>query len=794
MVERGKASLATVNATVSEQLLARCDVLLSAAPVEQLGRLSASAPLDRHPHLVHTVITPYGFDGPHADRPGFDALVAARLGLMAEQEGHREGPIFLGHPAIDYCTAFLATVGTLSALHVRDRTGRGQLVDTSLLDGALAVSSMNWWWNERDLSYLARTGDEKGFGRNRIITDLFRCRDGEYLMVHTGGEGGFKRTMELLGLGDKVRAVPGLEMSTPLDDDEYHAARHLVAEAFAARDRDDWIQRFHDADLAALPVLHPEEIFADDQLRHAGVAVDLPDEELGSVRQIGPVVHYTSSPPAAPRAAPSVGGDDGELAGWLDRPLIHVDRDAGDIPAAPLAGLRVLDFSAFFATAFGARLLCDLGADVIKVEPVSGDQMRPLADLFECAQRGKRNLAVDMRTPDGAEVVRRLVAGADVVMHNMRPGKAEKLGIGAEQCRAINPDLIYCYLPGFGSSGPKSELKSFAPLVSGFTGMLYIGAGAGNPPIRRVHGNEDLYNGFLGAIAVLMAIAHRDRTGEGQYVECPHLHSSLLVRTEQGIDGNGNALPALELDADQTGWSPLYRLHRTSDGWIALACVGDGAFRRLADALGRSELAADPRFATTSAREQHAADLEDELVATFAEMTCTDAFARLDAASVPCEIPAEHPLVPEMLWDEWALETGRIFDHHHPEHGWVREVGHCVRLSATPPVYTGSERTAGPAHTSHPRRARLPTDGDRRADGRRVPRRPRHRGGIMTLERAIGACPVIDIDFRPERPAFWHFASLDAVRQQGTITWNETPGGFWMGERVRRREGGAAAP
>jgi crotonobetainyl-CoA:carnitine CoA-transferase CaiB-like acyl-CoA transferase len=691
VVDRGKWSIELdphdgATAQTLDALRARADVFFDTVP---------PADAERYPHLVHCTITGYGLDGELRDRPGYDSLVAARFGLMAEQGGHRKGPIFLGHPAIDYVTAFLAAMGVLAALHARHRTGVGQHVDTSLLDGALAASSMNWWWNERDLSYLARTGNEMGFGRNRLITDLFQCSDGEYVMVHTGGEGGFKRTMDVVGLGDKVRRVDGLEMSTPLDDDEYHAARHLVPEVFATKPRDEWIRLFHAADLAALPVLHPEEIFADDQVQYAEVAVDVPDPEYGTLRQVGPVVRYRASPTGPTRLAPAVGEHNGRLSELLaTAPRATTPR--ADAPAGPpLAGLRVVDFSGFFATAFGARLLSDLGADVIKVEPLGGDQMRPLPDLFEGAQRGKRNLAIDLRTKGGADVVRRLLLTADVVMHNLRPGKAEKLGIGFDQCVALNPSMIYCYLPGFGSSGPKSELKSFAPLVSGFTGMLYIGAGDGNPPIRRVLGNEDLYNGFLGALSVLMAVQHRDRTGEGQYVESPHLHSSLLVRTEQSADTSGRLVPGLHLDADQTGWGPLYRLYRTQDDWIALACVGDRAFGRLADALGRAELRDDDRYRTHAARARHADALATELEATFAPLSSADAFERLDGAGVPCEIPRPDPYVPDFLWDEWALATERVFEHHHPEHGWIREIGHCVRLSATPLANKGPSARLG---------------------------------------------------------------------------------------------------
>ena len=698
VVERGKWSLTLdptdeANAATVDALLDRADVLLGAGAGAPAGRMAQAKVGERFPHLVQCHISAYGHDGELHDRPGFDALVAARMGLMVEQAGHREGPIFVGHPAIDYVTGFLAVIGVLSALHAWVQTGRGQFVDTSLFDGALSVSSMNWWFNEHDKSYLAK-GDEEGFGRNRLITDLFQCGDGEYLMVHTGGEGGFKRTMDLLGFSDIVRDVGGVEMSTPLNDEEYHAARHLVPETFRTRTRDEWIKLFHAADLAALPVLRPEEVFADDQVLHAGIVVDVDDPVVGPLRQIGPVVRFRSSPPPPTAPAPIVGADDDRLGDLLASPLRTASAPARSL-GSPLEGVRVLDLSAFFATAFGARLLSDLGADVIKIEPLVGDQMRPLADLFECAQRGKRNLAIDLRTPEGVDVVHKLIATADVIMHNLRPGKAEKLGIGYEQCAAINPSLIYCYLPGFGSSGPKANLKSFAPLVSGFTGMLYVGAGDGNPPVRRVVGNEDLYNGYLGAMSVLMGLAHRDRTGQSQYIESPHLHSSLMLRTEQCTDAEGGLMPALHLDAEQTGWGPLYRLYRTADGWIAIACVGQRAFARLAHALRRPDLVADPRFADEISRAANAEALAAELSGRFAEATSEEAFVALDGARVPCEIPLEVPFMEDFLWDQWAEDTGRVFVHEHPEHGYIREVGNCVRLSATPALNKGPSARLG---------------------------------------------------------------------------------------------------
>ncbi len=679
----------------AQGMLAGADVFL-----ESFGAGGAPAGLDaadihaRFPQLIHCSITAYGQDGPLRDRPGYDALVAARFGLMAEQRGHRTGPIFLGHPTVGYCTAFLCSIGILAAIQARTHTGRGQQVDASLLDGMLSVMSMNWWWNEKGLSYLAREGHETGFGRNRLITDLFVCSDGEYLMMHTGGEGGFKRTMDILGLGDRVQPIDGLEMSVPLDDAEYHAARHLAPEVFKTRPRAEWIAAFHAADIAALPVLRPHEALDDEQVRFAGVVIDQHDAELGTIRQVGPVMHFSESPPARPAPAPVVGADDGRIGELAGRRSAAPTATGRPISNA-LEGIRVLDFSSFFATAYGARLLSDLGADVIKIEPLGGDQMRPLADLFEGAQRGKRNLAVDLRSEEGREIVRRLVATADVVMHNFRPGKAEKIGLGYQDLRLIRPDLLYAYLPGFGSRGPKSELKSFAPLVSGFAGLLYEAAGAGNAPVRRALGNEDLYNGFAGAVAVLLGLRHRAVTGRGQYIENPQLHSSLFVVTEQCADAEGQPLPGLLLDAEQTGWGPLYRLYRTSDGWICVTCVGDAAWARLTEALDVRLAASDPRFATAADRTTNADALAGLLAERFAASTSEDAHAALEAHRVPSEIPLDHPLLPDFLWDEWAFESERVFEHHHPEHGWVREVGLVVRLSETPGLQKGPSARLG---------------------------------------------------------------------------------------------------
>ncbi|MCF8588950.1 CaiB/BaiF CoA transferase family protein [Gordonia liuliyuniae] len=703
--DRGKwsveADLATAEGrAIAEQLLAGADVFVESfgtGRAESLG-MGYERLHQKFPELVYCSVTGYGNTGPLTSRPGYEALLNARLGQMSEQVGHRDGPIFMGHPTVSYGTAFITTIGILAALRARKINGAGQKVDTSLLDGMLAISSMNWWWNEKDISYLARSGTQTGFGNKRLITDPFQCADGKWLIPHTGGPGSYRRMMDLLGFGEQTQLIDGPEMAVPLNEVELDIARNQVPQAFRTRPRHEWLELFHAADIAALPLLHPEETFSDDQVEFAEVAVEIPDTEHGTLRQIGPVIRFDKSAPAVPQPAPLVGEHNARL-GEISRSAVWASAPAAEKIAAPLQGVKIVDFSSYFATGFGARLLSDLGAEVVKVEPLVGDQMRPLGDLFEGANRGKRSIALDLRTADGQAIAHRLVADADVVMQNYRPGKAEKIGLGYEQLKAVNPDLIYAYLPGFGSAGPKSTLKSFAPLVSGLVGLNFEGAGEGNAPIRRVIGNEDLYNGFLGAVTVLLALHHRLNTGEAQYVESPQLHSSLFVISEHSATLDGAAVPAHQLDSEQMGLSPLYRLYRTSDGWIAIAVFGDAAFCRLADALNLLGLASDARFADAALRRTNADSLAELLTARFAELTSDDAFAILDGNAVPAEIPLDHPAMPELLWEEWATDSGRVVEHHHEEYGWSREVGMVIHLSDTPGRFKGGSPRLG-QHTA----------------------------------------------------------------------------------------------
>jgi len=691
--DRGKRSVEIDIAADTETLrglLRTADIFIHALTDDEAARLGLDdASLARDfPVLVSCTLTAYSRGTPFSDRPYGESLAAAKLGTMVDKgSSHRDGPMYLGHPALHYGQAFLTVMNALAAVRARRSLGVGQATEASLLDAFLAQSPMNHWWQEDGISYIKKgdSGAVDRFGYVRLVTGMFECGDCGFLQIHTGS-GGFKPAFDILGFGDRIQTCKGLEMAVPLTEDEYQCARVEIFDAFKKKPRDEWIALFKEADVAALPVLEPGEILLDEQVEFANMRIALPDPDFGTIHQAAPAARFSLTPCDTPRPAPAIGADNAALPAMLAAPA----REAG--PALrrikrPLEGVRVVDFSSFFAVGFGGRLLNDLGADVIKVETPAGDQMRPLPDVFDASNRGKRDVVIDLKTPEGLEAARRLVATADVVTHNLRPGKADKLGIGYEALKAIKPDLCYVYLPGYGSAGPKALLKAFAPLISGWVGLLCEVGGEGNTPNRSAFGNEDYNNGFLGAVTVMMALENRDEQGFGEYVECPQLHSSLWTTSEHFLGADMKPVYGLRTDRQQQGFNALDRIYKASDGWVCISCRQSDALAALSAATG---LAIDPR---------DDAGAKAALDAWFAARSAEQAFATLDAAGAPAEIVCETMWIDEALWFDWMVETNRVLDSTDSMYGHIREYGLFNRLSKTPGLAQGD----GPRLGEHTR-------------------------------------------------------------------------------------------
>ncbi len=361
-----------------------------------------------------------------------------------------------------------------------------------------------------------------------------------------------------------------------------------------------------------------------------------------------------------------------------------------------LEGVRLIDFGQYLAGPFGPMIIGDLGADVIKVEPVTGDGMRMAGKPFFGCQRGKRDLALNVKTPEGMEIARRLIERADIVHHNMTKGVATRLGIDYDACRAIKPDIVYCNTYAYGREGPLSHFGGLDPLYQAATGLEYE-AGAtqeGNQPLYYRFGMCDAANAMLSVIGVLTALYHQRVTGEGQEVWTSLLDGGAVFASD-ALLVDGAPVPRPRLDMDLCGIDACYRLYETQDGWLQVAAVQDAPWIGLCAALGVPELAADTRFATRAARAEHRKQLEALLAPRFLTKTAISWSLALDDAGVPNEIPIDTQQGDLALFDADNVALGLTAEYEHPTMGLLRQFGELINFSETPGVVHGPPPLVG---------------------------------------------------------------------------------------------------
>lgn len=426
---------------------------------------------ERVPGLVYCSISGFGPGSQFADLPGYGALVHAAAGMMGAQFGHREGPIYLALPQASNGAAYMALIGTLAALYRREDDKWGRRVETSLLDGVLAYMAQALGFGDA-VAPMNSASAATPFGAPRFVTRTFLCADEEWLGLSTFGRGAFDRLMKVLGIADRVPPVDGADVTAQLSSGEAAIVFNEVPEIFLTKPRSSWLELLLEADIAAIPVLRPGEVFDEPQAVHNNIVVEVQDPVLGPLKQVAPPMRFTSTPGEVRHAAPRSGQHNEEILAELQhRASGETVRPTGPPDDAPLLeGVKILDLGHWYAGPFSSRLLAELGADVIKLEPTLGDGMRGFDRAFAAAQAGKRAIAADLKDPALDQLRRELLEWADVVQHNLRVGVADRLGVGYEQVKKINPDVVYLDAPGWGSTGPETQRQSFAPLMSGYVG------------------------------------------------------------------------------------------------------------------------------------------------------------------------------------------------------------------------------------------------------------------------------------------------------------------------------------
>jgi crotonobetainyl-CoA:carnitine CoA-transferase CaiB-like acyl-CoA transferase len=350
-----------------------------------------------------------------------------------------------------------------------------------------------------------------------------------------------------------------------------------------------------------------------------------------------------------------------------------------------LEGVRLIDFGQYLAGPFGPMIIGDLGADVIKVEPVQGDGMRLAGKPFFGCQRGKRDISLDLKNPDGLKIALELVATADIVHHNMTAGVANRLGIGYDDCKAVNPDVVYCNTWAYGLEGPLAHFGGLDPLYQAATGLEYE-AGAthtGNAPLYYRFGMCDAANAMLSVVGVLAALYHRKVTGEGQELWTSLLDGGAMFSSD-ALLAAGEIVPRPRLDKGLHGVDACYRLYETQDGWIQVAAVKESEWIALCGVLGVPELADDGRFAVADLRQEHREELEGLLAERFTRKTSQMWSGALDDAGVPNEIPVDTKAGDLVLFDADNERLGLVAEYEHPIMGTLRQFGELIQFSDTP--------------------------------------------------------------------------------------------------------------
>ena len=346
----------------------------------------------------------------------------------------------------------------------------------------------------------------------------------------------------------------------------------------------------------------------------------------------------------------------------------------------PLAGIRVVDLTRVMTGPYCTMMLGDMGADVIKIEhPGKGDDTRAWgppfvngeAAYFLSVNRNKRSIAIDLKSDAGKEIVWKLIDQADVVVENFSPGTIARLGFGWDEIHARNPKAIMASISGFGQTGPGSDRTAYDLVVQGMGGIMSVTGQVDGPPTKYGIPIGDIGAGMFAAFAISSALVRRATTGEGQYIDVSMLGGQIALLTYQAASffATGEAPKAA---GNAHSIIVPYDAFPTADGYVIVAVGNDSLFQRFCQALGMTDAAADPRFATNRDRVQHKTELYELIEAAMSHQTTSELVAQLDVLGVPC---GPISTVDEVFENEQVLFTGQRRTIEHPTAGEISLTG-----------------------------------------------------------------------------------------------------------------------
>jgi crotonobetainyl-CoA:carnitine CoA-transferase CaiB-like acyl-CoA transferase len=603
--------------------------------------------------LIYFSLSAFGREGPYKHLKAYDGIVNAKSGRMHDQVGwqQEDRPIYRAVHDTSYHTAMFTVQALVAGLRVRLMTGRGQRVETSLLAGVTAPNNPWRRWEGETLppDVYPRYVPNDAVIRGELVLDrkesdpysaipsqlCAECKDGRWIMHSHIQPDLFKAWINTLGFS-WIWDDPRFRHAPRFANDEDRIALNLMIFArIKEKTSLEWREIYRrNPDCAGEIMQTTQEALQHEQFLANGHLIELDDPRVGRMKQVGAFASLSETPAAIVRPAPVPGEHTAEiLATAPATPPKIVPR--GGNPKRPLEGLIMLELASWLAAPFSGTLLADLGMRVIKIEPLSGDPFRlmPTNENMIRSFQGKENVALDLKSAEGREIFHKLVARADVLMHNFRPGAPARLGADYETLRKIKPDLVYVYAASYGSKGPDAQRAAFNPTMGAFSGNSLYQSGEGNLP--KGDQSPDPMAGSGVGTGIMLGLAARLLTGKGQYIETSMMNSCVYANSDDAFDYGGK-LPRRMPDKAQLGIEATYRLYETARGWIFLAVQFDHEFAGMCKVIGREDLLVDSRFKDWSSRYAHRNVLGDALAQIFRSRSANEWESLLTAADLGC--------------------------------------------------------------------------------------------------------------------------------------------------------------
>ena len=669
-----------------------------------------------HPELVYASLTGFGAQGPYANYKGYDAVVAAKTGRMMMFAGQntREGPNYVVVQGVCHSAATALIRGITTALYLREKTGRGQMVETSMLKTITTYDHISWIHGQM----IAKDPETHppdprvGIGRPNPTGYLpARTRDGRWIQLGNIVERLFRSMMHSLEL-DFLYDDPRYKTAPFLAEEHVASLERIMLEKIQEKNLDDWMDLFagEASDVAAEPYMTSEAALDHPQILHNGHVGSVHHSEVGEMRQLGPMVIMAETPGSAKGPAPEPGQHTDEVLARLEMVTTPAAKGTHNpMPKIALEGVTLLDLGTVINGPLGCALVAELGVRVIRIEALDGDWGRQgLQGIsVQRTMAGSEGVCLNLKTSEGQEIMHKLAAKADLLLHSMRPGAPERTGIGYEQLSKINPNLIYLYAGGYGSTGPYSHRPSMAPIAGAVSGGGVAQMGRDSfPPqeqpmtideiiavstqLKRANdGTADHTTAMVNSVGLVLGLYARERTGRAQYVESTMIAANAYANADDFYwhpSKDSRRLP----DRDGYGLDALYRLYRAKGGWVFLACPFEEEWQALCKAIGRPDLLEDTRFSTRTAREKHDDALIEELTRVFSASEPLKWEKLLTDADVACVKAEDRGMYHFFNEDHHVRENGFLQQVEATRHGEFWRYAPVVGFSAT-------EGKAGPA-------------------------------------------------------------------------------------------------